>query len=330
MPGGLPSSRRGSLFVLLDFQWLYLRCTEERCPVGLAVSLTAVDQHRLKQSFCAMLYHVPGGFPACPCVHRLGHTGGLLGFCQLVRTLLQDFLGVSFGAYDIAGVLYFLLNIPLLMIGYRNLGRGLAVRTIICTVSYSVFYSIIPIPTQPIVDDYLTACLLGGILTGIGSGIVLTCGGSGGGLDVLGLIMSKRDSAFTVGKFALGFNALLYTAILILFDPEVAIYSVIYNFANSMILDRMHQQNVTVQALIFTREDESVLADFIIKQLGRSVTYWDGVGAYTKDDVRVLCVCLSKYEIEELLHMVHSVDPHAFLTVQEGVRVFGNFPRKLG
>ena len=238
------------------------------------------------------------------------YTGGLLGFCQLVRTLLQDFLGVSFGAYDIAGVFYFLLNIPLLIIGYRNLGRGLAVRTIICTVSYSVFYSLIPIPTQPIVDDYLTA-------------------GSGGGLDVLGLIMSKRDSAFTVGKFALGFNALLYTAILLLFDPEVAIYSVIYNFANSMILDRMHQQNVTVQALIFTREDESVLADFIIKQLGRSVTYWDGVGAYTKDDVRVLCVCLSKYEIEELLHMVHSVDPHAFLTVQEGVRVFGNFPRKL-
>ena len=150
------------------------------------------------------------------------------------------------------------------------------------------------------------------------------------GLDVLGLIMSKRDSAFTVGKFALGFNALLYTAILILFDPEVAIYSVIYNVATSTSLDRMHQQNVTVQALIFTREDESVLADFIIKQLGRSVTYWDGVGAYTKDDVRVLCVCLSKYEIEELLHMVHSVDPHAFLTVQEGVRVFGNFPRKLG
>ena len=44
------------------------------------------------------------------------YTGGLLGFCQLVRTLLQDFLGVSFGAYDIAGVLYFLLNIPLLLL----------------------------------------------------------------------------------------------------------------------------------------------------------------------------------------------------------------------
>ena len=260
------------------------------------------------------------------------YTGGLLGLCQLIRTLLQTYLGLSFGTYDIAGILYFLLNTPPSDCrDTGSLGRGLAVRTIICTVSYSLFYSIIPIPAQPIVDDYLSRPgLLGGILTGLGSGIVLTCGGSGGGLDVLGLIMSKRDSAFTVGKFALGFNALLYTAILILFDPEVAIYSVIYNFANSMILDRMHQQNVTVQALIFTREDESVLADFIIKQLGRSVTYWDGVGAYTKDNVHVLCVCLSKYEIEELMPMVHEVDPHAFLTVQEGVRVFGNFPRKLG
>ena len=258
------------------------------------------------------------------------YTGGTLGLCQLIRTLLQSALGLETGPYDIAGILYFITNIPILLLAYKTLGRELVIKTIVCAVSYSLFYSIIPIPSTPIIDDYLTACMLGGILTGIGSGIVLTCGGSGGGLDVLGLIMSKRDSAFTVGKFALGFNALLYTAILILFDPEVAIYSVIYNFANSMILDRMHQQNVTVQALIFTREDESVLADFIIKQLGRSVTYWDGVGAYTKDDVRVLCVCLSKYEIEELLHMVHSVDPHAFLTVQEGVRVFGNFPRKLG
>lgn len=258
------------------------------------------------------------------------YTGGLLGFCQLVRTLLQDFLGVSFGAYDIAGVLYFLLNIPLLIIGYRNLGRGLAVRTIICTVSYSVFYSLIPIPTQPIVDDYLTACLLGGILTGIGSGIVLTCGGSGGGLDIVGLCLSKRGSHVTVGKFSLAFNAFLYSACLILFIPQVAIYSVIYNFFSAMVLDRTHQQNVSVQALIFTKGDENAMARFIIEQLGRSVTYWNGTGAYTGEGVHVLCVCLSKFEIEELIHTVHTMDPHAFVTTQEGTRIYGNFQRRLG
>ena len=257
------------------------------------------------------------------------YTGGAMGVCQLIRTLLQTYLGLNFGSYDIAGILYFLVNIPILLYGYKYLGQGLVIKTIICTVAFSLFYSIIPIPSAPIVADYLTACLLGGILTGIGSGIVLTCGCSSGGLDVIGLCLSKRGSGFTVGKFSLTFNAFLYPACLILFSPEVAIYSVIYNFFTSMVLDRMHQQNVNVMALIFTKEDENVLGRFIIEKLDRSVTWWTGTGAYTGENVHVLCVCLSKYEIEELLHAVRSIDPHAFVSVQEGARVFGNFPKKL-
>ena len=257
------------------------------------------------------------------------YTGGILGVCQLIRTLMQTQLGINFGSYDIAGILYFLSNIPILLLAYKTLGKSLVFKTLICTVAYSLFYSIIPIPSAPIVDDYLTACLLGGILAGVGSGIVLTCGGSGGGLDIVGLCLSKRGSSFTVGKFSLTFNAFLYAACLLLFTPEVAIYSVIYNFFTSMVLDRMHQQNISVQVLIFTREDESKLGKFIMENLGRGVTYWNGTGAYTGDNIHVLCVCLSKFEIEELLHAVHSIDPHAFLTVQEGTRVYGNFRRKV-
>ena len=257
------------------------------------------------------------------------YTGGVMGVCQLVRTLLQTYLGLDLGPYDVAGILYFLANVPILLYAYKNLGKALVAKTLICTVSYSLFYSIIPIPTAPIIDDYLTACLLGGILTGVGSGIVLTCGCSSGGLDVVGLCLSKRGSSFTVGKFSLTFNVFLYTACLILFSPEVAIYSVIYNFFASMVLDRMHQQNVNVMALIFTHADEHILGQFIIDKLNRGVTYWNGTGAYTGQGVHVLCVSLSKYEIEELLHAVRSIDPQAFLTVQEGVHVYGNFRKKL-
>lgn len=258
------------------------------------------------------------------------YSGGTLGVCQLIRTLLQTYLHLDFGAYDIAGILYFISNIPILIFAYKVLGRGLAMRTIVCTVSYSIFYSLIPVPSTPIVGDYLTACLLGGILTGVGCGIVLTCGCSSGGLDVIGLCLSKRGSTFTVGRFSLTFNAFLYTACLILFNPEVAIYSVIYNFMTSMVLDRMHQQNINVQALIFTRTDQHVLGQFIMEKLRRGVTYWSGTGAYTGENVHVLCVCLSKYEIEELLHAVHTIDPHAFVTVQEGTRIYGNFQKKVG
>ena len=257
------------------------------------------------------------------------YTGGLMGFCQLIRTMLQENLGLRFGGADIAGILYFISNIPILFLGYKTLGRLMTFKTIACTVSFSFFYSVIPTPSTPIVEDYLTACLLGGILVGTASGIVLTCGGSGGGLDIVGLCRGKRGSRFTVGKFSLTVNFFLYAACLILFVPEVAIYSVIYNFFSAMVLDRMHQQNVNVQAMIFTKEDEKQLGRFIIEKLGRSVTYWEGTGAYSGKGLHVLVVCLSKFEIEELLHAVHEMDPHAFTTVQERVRVFGNFVRKL-
>lgn len=257
------------------------------------------------------------------------YSGGTLGACQLIRTVLETYLHLDFGGFDIAGPLYFLSNVPILIFAYRVLGRGLAIRTIVCTVSYSLFYSLIPVPAALIVEDYLTACILGGILTGVGCGIVLTCGCSSGGLDVIGLCLSKRGSAFTVGRFSLTFNAFLYGLCLILFNAQAAIYSVIYNFVTTTVLDRMHKQNITVQALIFTHEDEHKLGQFVMEKLGRGVTYWQGTGAYTGDGIHVLCVCLSKYEIEELLHAVHSIDPHAFLTVQEGVHVYGNYQKKV-
>ena len=258
------------------------------------------------------------------------YTGGLMGVCQLVRTLLQSHLDWSSGPYDLAGVLYLLANVPILAFAWRQLGRGLALRTIICTLSFSLFYSLLPLPRQPIVEDALTGCLLGGILTGAGCGIVLTCGCSSGGLDVIGLCLSRRGSSFTVGRFSLTFNIFLYAVCLLLFSPDVAIYSVIYNVFTSIVLDRMHQQNVNVQALIFTREDPTPLSRYIMDRLGRGATGWEATGAYTGAGIHVLCVCLTRYEIDELLRAVRTIDPAAFLTVQKGVRIYGNFPRKLG
>ena len=81
-------------------------------------------------------------------------------------------------------------------------------------------------------------------------------------------------------------------------------------------------------ALALIRQEQGIVPR-ILEQMGRGVTWWEGVGAYTGEGVHVLCVCLSKYEIEELFHTVHEMDPHAFITLQEGVRIYGNFLKKL-
>ena len=290
---------------------------------------TAMHRPRLRMLAC-ILGELIAAFSLNYFIVPLGlYSGGSMGVCQLIRTLLQIWGGLSFGDYDIAGILYFLSNIPILLYARGILGRKFVLKTVVCTMAFSLFYSVIPAPSTMVVNDTLTACLLGGILTGVGSGLVLTCGGSGGGLDVIGLCLSKKGSRFTVGRFSMTFNAFLYALCLILFTPETAIYSVIYNFASATVVDKAHQQNISVQALIFTRAGERDLGRVIMDELGRGVTWWEGVGAYTGENVHVLCVCLSKYEIEELFHTVHEMDPHAFITLQEGVRIYGNFQKKL-
>ena len=290
---------------------------------------TAMHRPRLRMLAC-ILGELIAAFSLNYFIVPLGlYSGGSMGVCQLIRTLLQIWGGLSFGDYDLAGILYFLSNIPILLYARGILGRKFVLKTVVCTIAFSLFYSVIPAPSTMVVNDTLTACLLGGILTGVGSGLVLTCGGSGGGLDVIGLCLSKKGSRFTVGRFSMTFNAFLYALCLILFTPETAIYSVIYNFASAMVVDKAHQQNISVQALIFTRAGERELGRVIMDELGRGVTWWEGVGAYTGENVHVLCVCLSKYEIEELFHTVHEMDPHAFITLQEGVRIYGNFQKKL-
>lgn len=256
------------------------------------------------------------------------YSGGLTGFCQLLRTFMEMFLHLDFGAYDVAGILYFILNIPILLMAYKDLGRGFVIRTLACTVYYSLAYSLIPAPAAPIVSDILTSSLLGGILVGIGTGIVLTCGTCAGGLDVVGLCLSKRGSHVSLGRFSLSINAVLYSVCLVLFSVETAIYSAIYTVFYSMMLDRYHQQSVSMQALIFTKTDEYVVRDFIVSQLGRSVTWWSATGGYTGDNVHVLCVYLSKFEVDDLRSALHTLDPHAFMTIQEGVQIYGKFNKK--
>ncbi len=257
------------------------------------------------------------------------YAGGAYGLCQVIRTLLRTQLGIN-PPFDLAGVLYFVVNIPLFLLAFRTLGRTFCIKAGICTVSNSIFLALIPSPATPIIPDILTSCMVGGILVGFAAGLVLTCGCSTGGLDILGLCLTKKGSKFTVGRFSISFNAGLYLLCFILFDAATAIYSAIYNVLSNLFLDKQHRQNVTVQLLIFTKSKDPALPNYIMQQLDRGVTYWTAKGAYTGDDVQVLCVCLSKYEIDSLQRVIHEIDPNAFFVMQEGVRTGGNFQRHLG
>ena len=114
------------------------------------------------------------------------YNGGFMGFAQLLRTFVVSVLHVPVPAsVDLSGVIYFILNIPLFYMGLRILGKEFAVKTLITVGIQSLWLSVIPIPAAPIIEDYLTACIIGGLIAGTGTGLVLRGRSSGGGQDII-------------------------------------------------------------------------------------------------------------------------------------------------
>ena len=97
---------------------------------------------------------------------------------------------------------------------------------------------IIPIPATPVIDDYLTSCIIGGIVAGTGTGLVLRGRSSGGGQDIIGLCCTKKYPGFSVGRINILMNIFVYMICLFMFNIEIVIYSLIYTTILSIAIDR--------------------------------------------------------------------------------------------
>lgn len=256
------------------------------------------------------------------------YSGGIMGFCQIVRTLLTRELGLSFGGIDIAGILYYLINIPILIVSWRKLDRMFVLKTL-ATVSVMTLMLTL-IPTIPIMgSDTITNCLVGGVISGIGIGIVLRCGGTLGGFDLVSLMIIRKHHDFSIGKITIGINFLVYALCMLVFSVPTAIYSMVYSVISSTTIDRVHLQNKDAQVTIITKKNAKELEAAILSQLHRGVTQLRGTGAYTNEQVDLLEITLSEYELPLLRRIIHEYDPNAFVVVKDHVKVYGNYLKKL-
>ena len=255
------------------------------------------------------------------------YNGGFMGIAQLIRTLLTSVFHLSFGQTDIAGIVYFLINLPLLYLAWQKMGNGFFARTVFTVIVQTAALTLIPIPERSIIDDRLTSCIIGGLIAGFGSGLVLRGGSSGGGQDILGLYFTKKFRNFSVGKMSNIINIFVYGVCLLMFDLEIVIYSLIYGVIYAMACDRIHIQNINMSVMIFTKK--LGISKAIMEETGRGVTNWDGAGAYTNETSYILFVMISKYEVNQIRRIVQNIDPNAFMIFTEGCSVEGNFEERL-
>ncbi len=257
------------------------------------------------------------------------YTGGLMGICQLIRTILLNITGWDFGSFDIAGLIYYALNVPLFLMARKRLGRWYLLKTMCCVTSVTLLLMVIPIPAAPILDDALASCAIAGLICGCGIGVTLMMGASDGGMDIVGILLIQWKHNFSVGKANLTVNVILYAICLFMFDLQTVIYSLIYAAISAFSVDSVHIQNIDVAVTIITKNDCPEMEQEIFYELGRGLTKWESVGAYTGEKSQVLYILLNKYEVTQLKRIVGKYDPQAFIVADSGVSVKGNYHKHL-
>ncbi len=254
------------------------------------------------------------------------YSGGLVGLSQLIRTLLAGIVQLSFGSEDLAGIIFYVLNIPILLYAFPRLEKLFFIKTLVAVTALTIAMSLVP--TAKVIDDCLASTLVGGFISGAGIGIVLRMSGSTGGMDVIGMLVSRRFGNLSVGRVNLTFNMVLYAIFLFMFDVQTVVYSVIFAIIHSFAIDRMHSQNINVEVKIITKIDPRDLEHDVFTDMGRGVTELHSIGAYTSEDEHMLYILISKYEVHQLRRIVRKYDKNAFIIVNEGVWVEGHYLKK--
>ena len=288
--------------------------------------------HKMYQSVSKLLLAMFGGF-----LYALSYriilvplnlySGGFTGISQIILYLLERFFHlVPPSDFDLTGIVLWILNIPLLILCWKIVSRTFMLRTLATVLLQSACMALIPAPKAPLFDNMLTCVLVGGALSGFGVGITLISGGCGGGIDTLGIYCSKKFKSFSVGKVTLIVNSAIYLFSALTGSLEIAVYSIFYSLAASLVMDRIHTQNITSCALIVTKNSE--FRERITHQLNRGCTVWEGTGGYKNESTHIIMTTVSKYEMRSLEKMVKESDPHAFITCTNGVDVTGNFEKR--
>lgn len=243
--------------------------------------------------------------------------GGVTGLGTIVYFLTNN-------TYSI-GITQYLINLVLLAIAWKVVGKGFVLKTIFGATAISVVVTIMPawfngplVPGQP----FMNVCI-GGILSGIALGIVFINNGSTGGTDIVAAIVAKKTNV-TVGRTMLYVDfAIISSSYLFFHEISRVVYGFVVLFITSYMLDLMINTNrQAVQFTIVSKKWDKI-ATAVNNHARRGVTVIDGMGWYTKQPMKVLLVVCRKIESVTIFRIIKSIDPHAFITQGNVNGVYG-------
>lgn len=229
--------------------------------------------------------------------------GGIVG----ISIMLSHLSGLKLGLF------LFVLNIPFFFIGYKQIGKTFAISTIVgITVLSITTYLLHPVPA--FTADILLATVFGGIILGIGVGIVIRNGGSMDGTEILSILINKKTS-FSVGEIIMFFNFFILGSSGFVFGWDRAMYSYIAYFIAYKTIDIVIQGLDESKSVWIISDKYIIIGEALMARLGRGVTYFNGEGAYSKENKKVIFCVITRLEEAKLKAIVEEIDPAAFVAV---------------
>lgn len=251
------------------------------------------------------------------------YAGGVGGIAQLITFYLNNY--TPFQNVISTGTLFFLLNVPLIILSYFVLGRKFTFLTLIVVFASSMATNLVPL--YKVSDEPLLNAICSGVLAGSAIGLVMKYGMSSGGTDIITMSIARYTGA-NVGSLSLAFNCIIIAFAIFFYSMEMALFTLISMFVSSRMINVFHTNEQRLTVFVVTKDTQAV-TESIYRKVRRGITILEGHGGYSMQKRLVLMVVINRYELFDLRQAVYSEDSTAFINVVRSVSVHGNFLSRL-
>ncbi|PTY77895.1 hypothetical protein B5V89_12980 [Heyndrickxia sporothermodurans] len=225
------------------------------------------------------------------------------------------------------GVLIAIINIPFIWLGYQQIGKSFAVFSVIGIISLSIGTSLMHHIPAIIEGDTLLVTVVGGIILGLGMGLALRNGGALDGIDMLAVLLSRK-LPFGTSDLILFLNLFVFIFVTTIFGLQGAILSAIAYYIASKVIHIVEVGLSGSKTFKIITTQPELMVETIRDRLGRSATYNEVYGGYTREKFKEITCVINRLEESKIKEIIHEIDETAFVTVYDVAEVKGGNFRK--
>lgn len=255
-------------------------------------------------------------------INTFVYTAGLLpgGFTGIVL-LVQDVFKKYFNIKIPYSLFLWLLNLFPAIICLKNIGKRFTLLSIMMIIISGLATDFIP--GFFVTDDILLCAIFGGIINGISICLCLFVGATSGGTDFISIYLSEKKGISAWNYIFIG-NCILLTIFGLLFGWIRALYSIIYQFATTQVINMLYKRYQKSTLFIISDKWEEIVK-LVKASTNHNATIFSGKGSYQGAERIMIYTIVGKDQEPKLVHAIMKIDPKAFVNILETKTLFGNF-----